>query len=152
MTDTSFSGILKKIAQLHQQHPDYTFDHIMEHIHTLEDAESPEAWVVELYNQFQEMSAPRQHICQQIFESALQRAQQATYRPVNALDQFLERQLYGIQDEKIVEKGLIGQFLEQQKAEKAEKAEQARRRPRPPRPGRTNPLSPNALPGRPPEG
>lgn len=161
MTDTPFSSILEQIAELHHKHPDHTFAYIQEYIALLDDEDSPKAWVVKLYNQWQEMSVPRQQVCTQIFQTALQQAQQATYRPVNDLDAFLERQIYGIQDEKVVEKGLISAALEQQKQQRQHaqnKASEspmphdaARRNLRPNRPGRTNPLNSVVLPPRSPE-
>lgn len=150
MTDTPFSSVLEQIAELHQKHPDYTFEYIHEYIVDLDEEDAPKAWVVKLYNQWQEMSEPRQQACAQIFQAALHRAQQATYRPVNALDAFLERQLYGIQDEKVVEKGLVSAALKQREQQREEQ-DNARRPARPLRPGRTNPLNSVVLPPRSPE-
>ena len=161
MTETSFSSILEQIVQLHQLHPDYTFEYIQEHIVVLDDEDSGQAWIVKLYNQWQEMSEARQQACSQIFQAALHRAQQATYRPVNDLDSFLERQLYGIQDDQVVHKGLISAVLKQRDQQrdqqkdlqhKDQQQEALRnRQARPHRPGRTNPLNSVVLPPRSPE-
>ncbi len=152
MTETSFSSILEQITKLHQKHPDYTFEYIQEHIAILDDEDSSQAWVVKLYNQWQEMSEPRQQACTQIFQAALLRAQQSTYRPINDLDAFLERQLYGIQDDQVVHKGLVSAALKQRDQQKEQQQDALRNRQvRPNRPGRTNPLNSVVLPSRPPE-
>lgn len=160
MTETSFSSILEQITQLHQKHPDYTFEYIQEHIAVLDDEDSSQAWVVKLYNQWQEMSEPRQQACTQIFQAALLRAQQSTYRPVNDLDAFLERQLYGIQDDQVVHKGLVSAALKQRDQQRDQQRDPQKdpppealrhRQVRPNRPGRTNPLNSVVLPPRSPE-
>ncbi len=146
----SFRQILEQIARLAVEHPDYRFEHIQSYTSQLTPGSKTSTWVQELDKQWQEMPAPRQEACQQMFDYALLRARQATYKPVNALDAFLERQLYGIEDDQIVHKGSVSQAL---------KTLEERKRPpaQPPAPaaqpinrhqaaGRTNPLSPRHLP------
>ncbi|MGV3524377.1 MAG: hypothetical protein ACO1RX_09135 [Candidatus Sericytochromatia bacterium] len=147
----SFRQTLEHIAQVVQQHPEYLFEGIAAYTRRLQNGEPVAAWIDEIVQQWQELSAPRQEACQQIFDYALLRARQATYRPVNALDQFLENQLYGIQDGEVVQKSAVSQALRQLD-------EQVRKRPPAPAgrtapvAGRTNPLNPRQLPGnRPPE-
>jgi len=142
----SFQETLELIARLAEKHPDYEFEPIQSYIETLHQSSSVEAWVQQLNQDLDEMLPHRADICQQIFEHALLKARQATYKPVNDLDAFLERYLYGIKDEKAVQKGSVSQAIK-----KMEEQQQRKRVPPSPRAGRTNPLPPppGMSPGRP---
>lgn len=144
----SFQETLELIARLAQKHPDYEFELIQTYIQELHQSPNTEVWVQKLSQDLEQMLPHRADICQQIFEHALLKARQATYKPVNQLDAFLERYLYGIKDDQAVQKGSVSQAVKKLE-------EQQRKRVTPPsRAGRTNPLPPQTLPqhpGRPPE-
>ena len=164
----AFGKTLKDIVEVAVAHPAYNFELIQSYISELRaasDEAGRTAWQDKLNQQFAELTEPRQQACQDLFTYALRLARQATYTPVNDLDVFLEKQIYGVQDDQAINKGLVSQVLKA-----AEQAEAARKRPpvQPPqrgtgpvkpqsaaltpqqRAGRTNPLPP--VPGRPPEG
>ena len=151
MSDNAFHQTLKAIAELAQAHPDYQFEYIQPYIDQLRVVEDSESWSKGISTQWQELSDTRQEACKQIFDYALLRARQTNYRPVNELDAFLDRQLYGVQDTQSAKKGLVSQALKQ--------IEERKRPPSPPpgpppsrHPGRTNPLNPRNLPpAKPPE-
>ncbi|PKL76138.1 MAG: hypothetical protein CVV27_11835 [Candidatus Melainabacteria bacterium HGW-Melainabacteria-1] len=153
MSDTQrFRQLLEQIAELTGKHPDYRFEHIDSMMGSL--AGDAAGWVMTLDAQWQELSPQRQEALAQIFEHALLRARQATYRPLNALDAFLERQLYGIEDEQIIQKSAVSQALKQYEERRrppvGQPASPAPASPpvpgRSPAAGRTNPLSPRQLP------
>lgn len=158
MSDNAFLQTLEAIAELAQAHPDYQFEYIQPYIDQLRVVENTNSWSKGIANQWDELSETRQEACRQIFDYALLRARQTNYRPVNELDAFLDRQLYGVQDTQSPKKGLVSQALKQ--------IEERKRPPSPPagppgpppsrHPGRTNPLNPRNLPpgplGKPPEG
>ena len=143
----SFKQTLEQIAELASQHPDYTFEWIQSWIQVLHQGQASADWVQELVSQWSQLSEPRRDVCQQLFGQALLRARQATYQPLNALDMFLERYLYGVQDEQIVHKSRVSQTLKQVE-ETQRNRPPARPMPPPgsPRAGRTNPLPPTRLP------
>lgn len=152
-TPDIFRQTLEQIARLAGEHPEYRFEHIHSYTSQLTPTSDSKAWISELEQQWRELPAPRQEACQQIFDYALLRARQTTYRPVNALDAFLERQLYGIEDDQIVHKGSVSQALRSLEERKRPPAPPPAPQPAPPasagRPqaaGRTNPLSPRHLP------
>lgn len=148
MSDT-FGQILEQIARLARQHPDYRFEYIHAYTSQLAPELDPAPWIEHLELQWQALPLARQEACRQIFDYALLQARQATYQPVNELDLFLERQLYGIQDEQVVHKGAVSQALKQ--LEDRGNKRPAGRTPAAPAAGRTNPLNPRQLP-KPPEG
>ena len=140
MSET-FRQILEHIGSIARHHPDYRFEYIDHFTRKLAPELDHMPWVEDLHSQWQSMPAPRQEVCQEIFAAALLQARQTTYQPLNELDLFLERQLYGIQDEQVVHKGAVSQALKQ--------FEDRKRPPAPPRApvsGHTNPLNPRQLP------
>lgn len=146
----SFQESLELIAQLAARYPDYEFELIQSYVQLLHQdlqrGQTAEAWIQNLTQLLAEMPPHRADICHQLFDHALLKAKQATYQPVNELDAFLERYLYGIKDEKAVQKGTVSQALRQMEDQ------QRKRTPQPPpaaRAGRTNPL-PGPPPGPPP--
>lgn len=156
----SFRRSLEQIADLARKHPDYRFEYIQSYISQLGSAGDSGLWVAELDQQWQELPPPRQEACQQMFDFALLRARQATYRPINKLDAFLERQLHGVEDEEAVLKGTVSQVLRQLEERKQRAAAPPPGPPpgpqgsampampvgRPPAAGRTNPLNPRQIP------
>ncbi|HEY9841064.1 MAG TPA: hypothetical protein V6D23_11455 [Candidatus Obscuribacterales bacterium] len=153
----SFRRILEQIASLARMHPDYRFEYIQNYASQL-GSQSDQAWIDELDAQWQELPAPRQEACLQLFDYALLQARQATYRPVNPLDAFLERQLFGIEDEEAVQKGTVSQALRQfEERKRPAAAPGSATGPATPPPasppagrtpaaGRTNPLNPRQIP------
>ncbi|MBF2052860.1 MAG: hypothetical protein IGS03_05260 [Candidatus Sericytochromatia bacterium] len=147
----AFTQTLEAIAALAQKHPDYQFEMIHNWTQQIQSGQStPADWVQEVTRQWQAMPDARRDICQQIFEQSLLRAKQATYQPVNALDAFLERYLYGIQDEQVIQKSLVSKTLKQIDDSQRRSQTAPIRPPQPgpspggltPRAGRTNPLPP----------
>lgn len=108
----SFRQILGQIAELAARHPDYRFEHIDSYIRQLGSGDS-KPWIEAIDKDFQQLPPARQEACQQLFEYALLRARQTTYRPVNDLDAFLERQFYGIEDDQVIQKSAVSQALKQ---------------------------------------
>lgn len=175
----AFREVLEQVTRLASQHPEHQFELIQPYIDELHQArqnQGAEAWRDSLLSQWAELSEARQQACLDMFQHALQTARQATYTPVNDLDLFLEKRLYGIQDEEAVSKGLVSQALKQVQEQQEQmsrkrapsppptppnaaapppgtgpmKTPPPKQAPLPPRAGRTNPLPPH--PGRPPEG
>lgn len=156
----SFRRSLEQIADLARRHPDYRFEYIQSYISQLGSEGEVTPWIETLDAQWREMPAPRREACLNMFENALLLARQATYRPVNELDAFLERQLYGVQDEQAVLKGTVSQVLKQlDERRRATNPPSPGTAPmpqgsalpampvgRPPAAGRTNPLNPRQIP------
>lgn len=144
-----FTTALEAIVGIAAQHPDYRFELIQPWVDQLQNRSLT---VAALATQLSELSPERQRVGLDMFEYALLRARQATYQPRNALDTFIEQQLYGVQDAQAIEKSLVGEFLRQQEAAA-----------RPPKPAvdnlpfieqsvgrpKTQPLPPNQVPPRP---
>lgn len=141
----AFYQTLEQIAKLALRQPHYQFEYIQPYVDQLLAIDDQASWCEGLYQQWQQMALPRQEACQQLFDYALLLAKQATYEPVNELDAFLERQLYGVQDTQAAQKGLVSQALKQYESSRRPPPAATRH------PGRTNPLSPRNLP-KPPEG
>jgi len=147
----SFRQTLEQIAALARQHPEHEFEGIQSWVQTLHQGQTSTDWVETLESQWQALPEPRQDVCQQIFAHALLRARQATYQPLNALDAFLERYLYGVQDEQIVQKSAVSQTLKQIDESQRRAPVRTPQHPHqpaapPPRAGRTHPLPPTRLP------
>lgn len=134
-----FRKILEEILMVSQAHPTYQFEVIQEFVDTLKQATQPEHHIQHWVQELAVLPEARQEAGVRIFEYALLRARQSTYQPVNALDRFIERQLYGIQDEKIVENAVISQLLRSQ-----QETAPVRKPSRTTQP--TNPLNPRNLP------
>lgn len=135
-----FRKILQEVLALSQTHPTYNFELIQEFVETLRQASQPESQIQTWVEELSVLPEARQEAGLRIFEYALLKARQATYRPVNSLDRFIEYQLFGIQDEKIVENATISQILRAQQ----ESVPPVRKPPRSTQP--TNPLNPRNLP------
>lgn len=108
-----FTAALEAIVGIATAHPDYRFEIIQSWVDQLKDQSLT---IPALVAQLGELSPERQRVGLDMFEYALLRARQATYRPRNALDTFIEQQLYGVQDAQAIEKSLVGEFLRQQEA------------------------------------
>ncbi|PIQ26306.1 hypothetical protein COW36_15050 [bacterium (Candidatus Blackallbacteria) CG17_big_fil_post_rev_8_21_14_2_50_48_46] len=140
-----FRHTLQAVLEIGKAHPDFRFELIQEYAERLKSSQDPTLLINDWVRQLEELEIPRQEAGVRIFEYALLQARQATYRPLNPLDGFIERQLYGIQDEKMVENGTISQILKSQSETLASPMRKAPRSSQP-----TNPLNPRNLPPAPP--
>lgn len=138
-TDAEFENILNDILALSQQFPQYRFEQIHHYVEALRQGQQS---VSQLVDEFRQILPERQDVGLNIFNYALTRAKQANYQPVNGLDTFIEHQLYGVQDDKVVEKGLVGNLVRQNEP----KPVPPQRPPKRPGGKPTNPLNPRALP------
>jgi DNA-binding transcriptional regulator YbjK len=150
MPDSAYSEQLQQVLQdvykLSQTHPEYVFEMIQDFVLQLKSSAEPQKLIEHWVKQLSALSEPRQEAGLRMFEYALLKARQSTYHPVNAMDAFIERQLYGVTDEKAIEKGTVSQLLRsQQQSEPTPVRKPPRTSTQP-----TNPLNPRNLPPMPP--
>ncbi|MGE3728154.1 MAG: hypothetical protein AB7I41_21545 [Candidatus Sericytochromatia bacterium] len=145
-------NVIQDVYQLSQAHPDYVFEMIQDFVSQLRSNEEPQALIDHWVKQLSALSEPRQEAGLRMFEYALLKARQSTYHPVNAMDAFIERQLYGVSDEKAIEKGTVSQLLRAQQAQGTGQLQEPPAVRKPPRTSNqpTNPLNPRNLPPVPP--